>query len=95
MKRTRKKTRILLVANGGLRASANEKFWPAQVAMERELSSVVGSQNARPQPCHRLFSSFPTLTRPTNLVPNMGWEPGDIKRVRLFLGPPCMIRDRK
>jgi len=32
---------ILLIANGDLRQSANEKCWPAQAAMERKLTAVV------------------------------------------------------
>ena len=32
---------ILLVANGDLRQSANEKCWPAQVAMEKQLTAAV------------------------------------------------------
>ena len=35
MKKTPKKT-VLLVANGDLRQSANEKCWPAQAAMEQQ-----------------------------------------------------------
>lgn len=34
---------ILLVANGDLRQSANEKCWPAQEAMERKLGQVVAT----------------------------------------------------
>ena len=43
MKKTGSKT-ILLVANGDLRQSANEKCWPAQAAMEKRLSSVLASR---------------------------------------------------
>jgi len=32
---------ILLVANGDLRQSANEKCWPAQVAMEKQLTAAI------------------------------------------------------
>jgi hypothetical protein len=34
---------VLLVANGDLRQSANEKCWPAQAAMEKQLAEVVAS----------------------------------------------------
>ncbi len=34
---------ILLVANGDLRQSANEKCWPAQAEMEKQLAKVVAS----------------------------------------------------
>src|SRR5688572_24000499 len=34
---------ILLVANGDLRASANEKCWPAQAAMEKQLTASVAN----------------------------------------------------
>jgi len=34
---------VLLVANGDLRQSANEKCWPAQEAMERKLTETVAS----------------------------------------------------
>src|ERR1700722_7331733 len=42
MRKTPRKT-VLLVANGDLRQSANEKCWPAQAAMEKKLSSVLAS----------------------------------------------------
>lgn len=42
MKKLPKKT-IQLVASGDLRASANEKCWPAQAAMEKKLTEVVKS----------------------------------------------------
>ena len=32
---------LLLVANGDLRQSANEKCWPAQAAMEKKLTAVL------------------------------------------------------
>jgi hypothetical protein len=35
--------KVLLVANGDLRQSANEKCWPAQAAMEKQLSAAVSS----------------------------------------------------
>lgn len=35
--------RVLLVANGDLRQSANEKCWPAQAAMEKKLSAVLAN----------------------------------------------------
>lgn len=38
---------VLLVASGDLRASANEKCWPAQAAMEARLAKVVASLGAR------------------------------------------------
>jgi hypothetical protein len=40
MKKSSKKT-VLLVANGDLRPSANEACWPAQQAMERQLTAAV------------------------------------------------------
>jgi hypothetical protein len=40
---TRSSRTILLVANGDLRQSANEKCWPAQAAMETRLTEVVAS----------------------------------------------------
>ena len=40
MKKSPKKT-ILLVANGDLRQSANEKTWPGQQAMEQQLTAAV------------------------------------------------------
>ena len=40
MKKTPRKT-VLLVANGDLRQSANEKCWPAQAAMEKKLTAVL------------------------------------------------------
>src|SRR5271170_6063086 len=42
MKKTPSKT-VLLVANGDLRQSANEKCWPAQASMEKKLNAVVAS----------------------------------------------------
>jgi len=38
-----KQPHVLLVANGDLRLSANQKCWPAQEAMEKELAAIVGS----------------------------------------------------
>jgi hypothetical protein len=35
---------VVLVANGDLRQSANEKCWPAQAAMEKKLSAVLASR---------------------------------------------------
>lgn len=40
MKKSPKKT-VLLVANGDLRQSANEKTWPGQLAMEQQLTAAV------------------------------------------------------
>ena len=40
MKKSPKKT-VLLVANGDLRQSANEKTWPGQAAMEQQLTAAV------------------------------------------------------
>lgn len=40
MKNTPSKT-VLLVANGDLRQSANEKCWPAQAAMEKQLAAAL------------------------------------------------------
>ena len=37
------KKSVYLVANGDLRQSANEKCWPAQAALEKQLSEVVAS----------------------------------------------------
>lgn len=37
------KKSVYLVANGDLRQTANEKCWPAQVAMEKQLAEVVAS----------------------------------------------------
>ncbi len=42
MKKTPKKT-ALLVANGDLRQSANEKCWPAQAAMEKQLTTCLST----------------------------------------------------
>jgi hypothetical protein len=42
MKKLPKKS-VYLVANGDLRQSANEKCWPAQAAMEKQLAEVVAS----------------------------------------------------
>jgi len=42
MKTTASKT-VLLVANGDLRQSANEKCWPAQAAMEKQLATALKS----------------------------------------------------
>lgn len=38
---------VLLVANGDLRQSANEKCWPAQAAMEKKLTEVVASMGRK------------------------------------------------
>jgi hypothetical protein len=38
---------VLLVANGDLRQSANEKCWPAQAAMERRLAAAVAAGGAK------------------------------------------------
>jgi len=43
MKKTPRKT-VLLVANGDLRQSANEKCWTAQAAMEKKLTAVLAAQ---------------------------------------------------
>jgi hypothetical protein len=51
MKKTPKKT-ILLVANGDLRQSANEKCWPAQAAMEKKLSAVLASRGWKLRRAH-------------------------------------------
>ena len=42
MRKTPRKT-VLLVANGDLRQSANEKCWPAQAAMEKKLTAVLAA----------------------------------------------------
>jgi len=42
MKKKPRKT-VLLVANGDLRQSANEKCWPAQAAMEKKLTEVLAT----------------------------------------------------
>src|SRR5579862_964170 len=39
----KKSKTVLLVANGDLRQSANEKCWPAQLAMEQKLTQVIAS----------------------------------------------------
>jgi hypothetical protein len=39
-------SKVLLVANGDLRQSANEKCWPAQAAMERQLAAAVSALGA-------------------------------------------------
>jgi hypothetical protein len=38
---------ILLVANGDLRQSANEKCWPAQAAMEKQLAAAIAAHSAK------------------------------------------------
>jgi hypothetical protein len=38
---------VLLVANGDLRQSANEKCWPAQAAMEKKLTAALASCGAK------------------------------------------------
>ena len=43
MKKTPAKT-VLLVANGDLRQSANEKCWPAQAAMEKKLTAALAAR---------------------------------------------------
>ena len=43
---------IVLVANGDLRQSANEKCWPAQAAMEKQLSAVLASRGWRIMRAH-------------------------------------------
>ncbi|MFT3870488.1 MAG: fucose isomerase [Nibricoccus sp.] len=43
----KKSKTVLLVANGDLRQSANEKCWPAQAAMEARLTEVVASLGAK------------------------------------------------
>ena len=48
-----KSNTVLLVANGDLRQSANEICWPAQVAMEKEISSAVARFG------HRLVRAHP------------------------------------
>jgi hypothetical protein len=52
MKRSHRKT-VLLVANGDLRQSANEKCWPAQVTMEKNLSRVLASFGWKLERAHR------------------------------------------
>ena len=47
MATSRKKSTVLLVANGDLRQSANEKCWPAQAEMEAKLSAAVLRLGAR------------------------------------------------
>ncbi|HLP25574.1 MAG TPA: fucose isomerase, partial [Acidobacteriota bacterium] len=48
MKKSRRSSlpKVLLVANGDLRQSANEKCWPAQAAMERQLAAAVSALGA-------------------------------------------------
>ena len=43
----KKSKTVLLVANGDLRQSANEKCWPAQAAMEARLTEVAASLGAK------------------------------------------------
>jgi hypothetical protein len=43
MKKSSAKKTVLLVANGDLRLSANQKCWPAQEAMEQKLTAAVAS----------------------------------------------------
>jgi len=43
----KKSKTVLLVANGDLRQSANEKCWPAQAAMEARLTEVASSLGAK------------------------------------------------
>ena len=47
MATTRKTPTVLLVANGDLRQSANEKCWPAQAAMEATLTAAIARLGAR------------------------------------------------
>jgi hypothetical protein len=52
-KRPSKKSRtVLLVANGDLRQSANEKCWPAQEAMERKLGAAVAEHGWKVERAH-------------------------------------------
>lgn len=51
-KSPRKSKTVLLVANGDLRLSANQKCWPAQSAMEEELKKVVAGMGYRLQRAH-------------------------------------------
>lgn len=46
---------VLLVANGDLRLSANQKCWPAQAAMEERLTAAVASSG------HRLVRAHPYM----------------------------------
>ncbi len=43
---------VLLIANGDLRLSANQVCWPAQAAMERELTLAVGELGCKLQRAH-------------------------------------------
>ena len=43
---------ILLIANGDLRLSANQKCWPAQAEMEASLSSIIGELGYRVRRAH-------------------------------------------
>ena len=64
MKKLNRKT-VLLVANGDLRQSANEKCWPAQAAMEKKLAAVLAASGwklvrahpYRPERKHGFISS--------------------------------------
>src|SRR5580698_330320 len=51
-KARRKSNTVLLVANGDLRASANEKCWPAQEAMEKKLGAVIAEFGFRLKRAH-------------------------------------------
>ncbi|HEU5080666.1 MAG TPA: fucose isomerase [Opitutaceae bacterium] len=48
----RKKRTVLLVANGDLRQSANEKCWPAQFEMEQKLSTALENFGCKLQRAH-------------------------------------------
>ena len=53
MMKTKPAKTVLLVANGDLRQSANEKCWPAQEAMERALTVAVAAGGAKLVRAHR------------------------------------------
>lgn len=53
MKKSPSHPTIILVANGDLRHSANEKCWPAQQAMEATLASAVEKLGGRLVRAHR------------------------------------------
>ena len=66
MKKSPKKT-ILLVANGDLRQSANEKTWSGQEAMERQLTAAVAKLAFKPHAPFRARKCFIHSTTLTSI----------------------------
>jgi hypothetical protein len=56
---------VQLIASGDLRLSANQVCWPAQLAMEQELTRAIEAEG------HRVHRAIPTRKRPGtgSLVP--------------------------